>query len=102
LRFDPDWQSEIECRSLARLGFGPDPPAVHLDDALSDRQPETGPTLLARNGAVRLLKFFEDLGLIGCVDAGSSVAYSNRERPVRCLGAEGDLALVGEFDRVAD
>jgi len=50
LCFDPHWQREIEGRSLARLGIDPDPTAVHLYDALGDRQAETGPALQNSGG----------------------------------------------------
>src|SRR5262245_51716709 len=102
LRFDPHRQREIERRSLAQLGLDPDAPAMHLDDALRDRQPQTGPALLARTRIVGLLELLEDFRLIGRGNAGSGVAYRDRERSVRCLGADRDLALVGELDRVAD
>src|SRR5207247_110947 len=102
LCFHPHRKREIERRSLARLGFDPDAPTVHLDDALGDRQAETGSALLARDRAVGLLELLENLGLIGRGNTGSRVAYRNRERPVRREGSDRDLALVGELDRVAD
>jgi hypothetical protein len=61
---------KLEPRPLARLGFHPDPTAVHLDDALGDRQPQTCPAFLAGDGAIRLLELLEDLGLIGEGNAG--------------------------------
>jgi len=82
LRFDPHRQRESERRSLARLGFHPDPPAVHLDDALGDRQAETGAAFRARDRAVGLLELLEDLGLIGERNAGPRIAYRDRERRV--------------------
>src|SRR6266571_2111742 len=83
LRLDPHRQREIERRSLAGLGFHPDAPAVHLDDALGDRQAETGSTLLARDRAVGLLELLEDFGLIDRGNTGARVAYRDRERSVR-------------------
>src|SRR6266568_8262999 len=83
LCFDPHWQRETERRSLARLRFHPEPPAMHLDDALGDRQAETGSALLAGDRAVGLLELLEDLGLIGCGNTGTRVAHRNRERAIR-------------------
>src|SRR6266516_5589622 len=77
LCFDPHRQREIEDRSLARLGFDPDAPAVHLDDALGDRQAEAGPALLAGDRAVGLLELLEDFRLIDRGNAGTRVAYRN-------------------------
>src|SRR5215831_15329590 len=81
LCFDPDGNGEVERRSRALLRLDPNAPAVHLDDALGDRQAETGAALLARDRAVGLLELLEDLGLIGSGDAGAGVADRNRERP---------------------
>src|SRR6266700_6436270 len=92
----------MERRSLARLGFDPDATTVHLDDALGDRQAETGSALLARDRAVGLLELLEDFRLIDCGNAGTRVAYRNRERPVRYRCPDRYLALVGELDGVAD
>src|SRR5262249_31016349 len=102
LRFDAHWYRKIERRPLARLGFNPDPPTVHLDDALSDRKAQAGPALRARDRTVGLVKFLEDLGLIGCGDTRPCIADGHRECPVRCRWFDRDLALVGELDRVAD
>src|SRR6266540_7301146 len=63
LRLDPHRKREIERRSLAGLGFDPDAPAVHLDDALGDRQAQTGSALPARDRAVGLLELLEDFRL---------------------------------------
>src|SRR6266542_4092188 len=82
LRFDPHRQREIERRALAGLGFHPDPPAVHLDDALGDRQAEAGSALLSRDRAVGLLELLEDLRLIGGGDTWPSVAHRDGECPV--------------------
>src|SRR5262249_713311 len=98
LRFDPHRQREIEGRSLAERGLHPDAPAVHLDDALGDRQAEAGPALFARDRAVSLLKLLEDFRLISRGDPGPGIADRDRERSVRCLGSDRDLALVGELD----
>src|SRR2546425_12671477 len=102
LCFDPHRQCETERRSLARLGFHPDPPAMHLDDALGDRQAEAGSALLARNRAVGLLELLENFGLIGRGNAGPRVAYRNLECSVRCESSDRNFALVGELDGVAD
>ena len=67
-----------------RLGFDPDPAAMHLDDALGDRQPEPGAALLLRGRAVGLLELLEDLALIGGGDARPGVAHRRPERAVRC------------------
>src|SRR5262249_30724754 len=92
----------IERRSLAGLGFDPDPATVHFDDALGDRQAKTGPALLARDRAVGLLELLEDLGLIGRSNSGAGVADRNRERSVRRLGSDRHFASLVERDRVAD
>src|SRR6266498_2559905 len=102
LRFDPHRQREIERRALARLGFHPDPPAVHLDNLLGDRQAEAGSALLARDRAVGLLELLKNLGLIGYGNTGTRVAYRNREGPIRCRCPDRHLALVGELDGVPD
>src|SRR6266498_782545 len=102
LRFDPHRNREIEDRSLARLRFHSDSPSMHLDDALGDRQPETGPAFLARDGAVGLLELLEDLALINRGNTGACVAYRYRERAVGCRCPDRNLALVGELDGVAD
>src|SRR5262249_14125553 len=101
LCLDAHREREIERRSLAWLRFNPNPAAVHLDDALGDRQAEAGPALLAGNRAVGLLELLEDLGLIVRGNPGPGVANRNRERPVCCLCSDRHLALVGEFYRVA-
>src|SRR6266498_3106082 len=82
LRFDPHRQREKERRALAGLGFHPDPPAVHLDDALGDRQAEAGSALLSRNRAVGLLELLEDLGLIGHGNAGPRIATATVNAPL--------------------
>ena len=46
---------------------------MHLNDALRYGK-QAGAALLASDGIVGLLKLLEQLGLIGCGDAGSSVA----------------------------
>src|SRR5262249_33701377 len=88
LYFDPHGQREIDRRSLALLRLDPNAPAVHLDDALGDRQAETRSALLAGNRAVGLLELLEDLGLIGGGNAGSGITYGHRERSVRYLGSD--------------
>ena len=44
--------------------FEPDLAAVHLYDALRDREAEAGATLLLSDGVVSLLELFEQLLLI--------------------------------------
>src|SRR5262249_25899501 len=73
LPFEPHRQREIEGRSLAERGLHPDAPAVHLDDALGDRQAEAGPALFARDRAVSLLKLLEDFRLISRGDPGPGI-----------------------------
>jgi hypothetical protein len=102
LCFDPHGDGEIEYRPFARLGFDPDPPAVHFNNALSDRQAKTSSSLLAGDRAIGLLELLENLGLIGWGYTGSGVAHRNRERSVHRRGSDRDLALIGELDRVAD
>ena len=52
-------QREHERASLADLAVAPDPAAVHLDEALRQREPETGPFVLPGTG-VGLLELLED------------------------------------------
>ena len=45
LLLDRDRKREREGRALPELGLDPDAAAVHLDDALGDREPEAGAAL---------------------------------------------------------
>ena len=73
LLLDDDRECERKCGALAWLRLDPDSAAVHLNDPLGDGESQTGATLLAGDGIVGLLKFLEQLGLIGSRDARSSV-----------------------------
>src|SRR5262249_10162558 len=64
LSLDDDRQRECECRTLARLRLDPNPPAVHLDDALGYGESQPGAALLARDRIVGLLKLLKELGLV--------------------------------------
>ena len=65
----------MEGRSLALYAGGPDTPAMLVDDAATDRQPQPGSSKGARIRGVALLKAVEDvLELIGG-NASALVAY---------------------------
>ena len=67
---------------MADLRLDPDAPAMHLDDALGDRQSQPGAALFAGHRIVGLLEFLEQLGLIGGGDARAGVAHRHVERAV--------------------
>jgi hypothetical protein len=75
---------------------------VHLNYALRYSEPQAGAALLARDGIVGLLKFLEQLGLIGSGDAGSSVTDRYIECAIIGFGLDGDFARISELDGVAD
>src|SRR5215470_4332417 len=93
-------QREVKGGSLTETAFGPDAPAVPVNDALDRRQTDPGARELG--GGVEALERPEELVRVGHVEADAVVA--NEEVPV--LGAaELDLAdrlLPGELPRVLE
>src|SRR5580704_15276321 len=75
---------------------------MHLDDALCDRQTEAGAAFDLGLRAVRLLEFVENLRLVRLGNAWAGVAHRNSVGAIRRRRLDGDLARVGELDRVAD
>ena len=82
--------------------FDRDRAALHLDNALRDREAEPGAALLAGVRAVDLLELLEDLAVVRGGDAGAGIAH--RQHGIAVLGGrpDRDLACIGELDRVAD
>ena len=99
---DDDRECERKCGALAWLRLDPDSAAVHLNDPLGDGESQTGAALLAGDGIVGLLKFLEQVGLIGSGDAGAGVTHRHMECAVIRFGLDGDFARIGELDGVAD
>src|SRR6266852_6424686 len=82
-----EWQGERERAALSRHAFDPDPPAVKLDEALRECQPEAG--ALAGPLAPGLPEFLEDALLIVCCDPDPRIP--DLDANVTVLGADGDL-----------
>ena len=105
LFFELDIKPELTAN--ARLAFQPDLSAHHFDQLAGDGQPQAGAAVLARRGAIHLREALEDGGLPFRRDADAGILH--REAHLHLLvrlferfGADDNLALVGEFDRVAD
>src|SRR5258706_910151 len=97
------FQGKEKHRTLARLGVGPDTPAVPVHDALDCSKTD------AFSGIVRLgvqpLEGAEELRGIGHVEAGAVVAHEERRRRAFAPRADLDarpLGLRGELPGVAD
>src|SRR4051812_26600875 len=75
---------------------------MHLNDSPGNGESQAGAALRFGDRIVSLLEFLEQLLLVGLGDARAGVA--DRELVVAVLGRglDGDLALVGELDGVAD
>src|SRR5438552_7339987 len=73
----PRRQRERERRALAELAFEPDAPAVELDEALREREPETRAFARAIGRLAELAEFLEDLRLILRRDADAGVAHAH-------------------------
>ena len=93
---------ERKCGALARLRLNPNPSAVHLNDALRYSESQAGAALLAGNRIVGLLKLLKQLGLIGGGNAGSGVTDRYMECAIVRFRLDGDLARIGELDRITD
>ena len=74
LSLNDNRECEDKRRTLAGLRLDPDSAAVHLNDALRDGKPQAGAAFLAGDGIIGLLELLKQLGLIGCGDAGASIA----------------------------
>src|SRR5713101_8276044 len=95
-----EWQGERERAALSRHAFYPDPPAVKLDEPLSECQPEAG--ALARPLAPGLPEFLEDALLVLAGDADAGIAHLDAN--VAAFGAHADAdatAVRRELHRVA-
>src|SRR3954471_23765360 len=97
------WQREAEGRAALRARLGPDPPAVRLDDAAADGQPDAAALVAVL--AVQPVERPEDpVGLGGC-DSDSRVLdrHAHAVLAVR-LGPHPHhgLCAVRELHRVAD
>ena len=97
---------EPEGTANARFAFHADLPAHHFDQLLADRQPQTRTAVFARGGTIRLGEAFENGGLpfVGNADAGILHRKVDLDTFIRLFdrfGADDDLALVGEFDGIA-
>src|SRR5271163_2462027 len=97
-----DREHDPEGRAFAQYRVDGNCPALHLDHAFRDRQTEAGSALFARIGIVDLLELAEDPFLIGVGNARPRVAHSQHELAFVYNGADLDLALISEFDRIAD
>ena len=84
LVFDLDRHREGERRSEPRLGFDPNPPAVHLDDAFGDRKSQPTAALLLGDLEISLLKLLENPGLVLLGDARPGVVHIDRVASIRC------------------
>src|SRR5579862_409729 len=75
---------------------------MHLDDPLGDGEAEAGAALRLGRRIVGLMEFIENPLLLARGDAGPGIAHRNIEEAVRLGSGDGDLALVGEFDGIAN
>ena len=93
--------------AAARLALEPDAAAHHLHQAPRDRQPQAGAAVAARGRAVGLRERVENrrLPVGGHADAGvGDLDMQDRigRGALRKIQPHDHLALLGEFDRVAD
>src|SRR5262249_36587314 len=79
LLLDADRNREAERRPLALGRFEPDSAAVHLHDALRDREAQAGPAFRAGRRSVSLLELLEDASSILFADAGARVGDRDEE-----------------------
>src|SRR5712664_3783132 len=80
------FEREVERCALARLGIGPDPAAVPVDDALDRRQPDPGALILVAR--VQALESAEELVGVRHVEAGAVVAHIEHRAPVVAEAAD--------------
>src|SRR6267378_3713079 len=74
------FEREVERGALARLGIGPDPAAVPVDDPLHRRQPDPGALILVAR--VQALERAKELVGVRHVEAGAIVAHVENRAPV--------------------
>ena len=104
---DREIQGEAHAGALAEPALQGDLAAHRLHQALADRQPQAGAAVVAVGGVLDLEEGLEHLGGLVGRDADAGVADREAE-PGLALGggrggdADGDRALVGELDGVAD
>src|SRR6516225_10537148 len=89
---------ERKCGALARFRLDQNPSPVHLNDALGYGESQAGAALLAGNSIVGLLKFLEQLRLIGSRYARASVANRYMERPIVRFSFDGHLTGISELN----
>ena len=87
---------------MTQAGIHPQPATVHLDDPPRDRKPEPGAALRLRDRVVGLLKFLEQLLLIGGINSRSGVVHRHAQRAIGRRDLDGHFPGVGELDGVAD
>src|SRR5712691_5070686 len=74
------FEREVERCALARLGIGPDPAAVPVDDPLHRRQPDPGALILVAR--VQALESAKQLVGVRHVKAGAVVAHIENRAPI--------------------
>src|SRR5882672_8491424 len=74
------FEREVERGALARLGIGPDPAAVPMDDPLHRRQPDARALILVAR--VQTLESAEQLVGVRHVEAGAVVAHIENRAPI--------------------
>ena len=98
---------EPKIRAAARLTLNADASAHQLHELTANREPEPGAPKQARGRYIGLGEGFEDLCLLLQRDADPAIRHVKTQRQFirhRVFDAnyEADLAVVGEFDRVAE
>src|SRR5262245_58220832 len=74
-------QGEPERAAASGLALDADLAAHQVDQPLRDRQPETGPAVLARRRAVGLPEWLKEQGLHARLDADPGVGDAERDKP---------------------
>ena len=100
-------QGEVEGAAAIELAVEPDAPAHPLDQPATDGETKPGPAESARRRGVRLSEGVEDEPALVGRDPDARVLHGHAQGYVlggHGLGvdANGDFALLGELDRVAD
>ena len=104
---DTEMRAETEGAALARLAADADLAAHQTYQMLADRQPEAGAAKLAGDRGIGLGERLEQPGGSFALDADAAVAYRELQRYavavlLQQLHLQQDLAVVGEFHRVAE
>src|ERR1700694_4843977 len=97
---------EVEGAAGSGDALYPDFSAHQMKDAHGDGQPQSGASVLARGGAVRLFEGMEDLFLLFEGDAYAGIADGKLQHQALLIAlgnadGEGDLSPGGELDGVA-